>query len=177
MGITDINWGSVADWVSGLGSLSAGIIALYLARASQRIRLRGYCGLRVIIGFGTKPQEIISFVVTNIGTRSTVINNISISVGRFKKKRFAIITLIRDQYSVGIPYPLADGQDGHWGIPLDQSRTWIKELCDGFIQTPDDIHTIKFRIHTSHGENLVLRPEEPLRKVMLEIIEKKPNSI
>lgn len=173
MTVADVNWGSVADWVSGLGSLSAGIIALYLARASQRIRLKGYCGLRVIVGFGTTPQEVVSLVVTNIGTRSTVVNNISISVGRFRKKRFAIITLARDQYSVGIPYALADGQDAHWGIPLDQSRTWIKDLCDGFVHTPDDVKTLQFRVHTSHGDDFVLRPEEPLCKAMLEALERK----
>lgn len=173
MTVADINWGSVADWVSGLGSLSAGIIALYLARASQRIRLKGYCGLRIIVGLGTTHQEVVSFAVTNIGTRSTVINNISMCVGRFRKKRFAIITMVRDQYSVGIPYPLADGQNAHWGIPLDQSRTWIKDLCDGFIQTPGDVKTLQFRVHTSHGDDLVLRPEEPLRKAILEAIEKK----
>jgi hypothetical protein len=85
MSMSDINWGSVADWVSGLGSLSAGIIALYLARASQRIRLKGYCGLRMIVGFGNTPQEVVSFVVTNVGTRSTVIkeplNNDDVATG------------------------------------------------------------------------------------------------
>lgn len=175
MTIADINWGSVADWASGLGSLFAGIIALYLARASQRIRLKGYCGLRMIVGFGTTPQEVVSVVVTNIGTRSTVINNISMRVGHFKKKRIAIITLVRDQYSVGIPYALADGQEAHWGIPLDQSRTWIKELCDGFVQTPNDVITLQFRVHTSHGYDFVLRPEEPLRKAILEALEKRAN--
>ena len=175
MTVADINWGSVADWVSGLGSLSAGIIALYLARASQRIRLKGYCCLRMIVGFGTTPQEIVSVVVTNIGTRSTVINNISMRVGRFRKKRFAIITVVKDQYSVGIPYALADGQEAHWGIPMDQSRSWIKKLCDGFVQTADDVKTLQFRVHTSHGDDLFLRPEEPLRKAILEALEKKAN--
>ena len=175
MTVADINWGSVADWVSGLGSLSAGIIALYLAGASQRIRLKGYCGLRVIVSFGTTPQEVVSVVVTNTGTRSTVINNISMRVGRFRKKRFAVITVVRDQYSVGIPFALADGQEAHWGIPLDQSRTWIRDLCGGFVQTPDDVRTLQFRVHTSHGDDLVLRPEEPLRKAMLEALEKKAN--
>lgn len=127
----------------------------------------------MIVGFGTTPQEVVSFAVTNIGTRSTVINNISMRVGRFKKKRLAIITVVRDQYSVGIPYPLADGQDAHWGIPLDQSRSWIKELCDGFIQTPNDVKTLQFCVHTSHGEHLILHPEEPFRKAILEAIEKK----
>jgi hypothetical protein len=84
--------------------------------------------------------------------------------------------MVRDQYSVGIPYPLADGQDAHWGIPLDQSRSWIKDLCDGFIETPNDVRTLKFRVHTSHGDNLLLRPEAPLLKAILEVIEKKANS-
>lgn len=126
----------------------------------------------MVLGVGTAPQEVVSFVVTNIGARSTVINNISMRVGRFKKKRFAVINVVRDQYSVGIPYPLADGQDAHWGIPLDQSRTWIKGLCDGFIQTSDDVKTLEFRVHTSHGYDLVLCPEESLRKAILEAIKK-----
>ncbi len=173
MTVANINWGSVADWVSGIGSLSAGIIALYLARTSQRIRLKGSCGLRVIVGIGTTPQEVVWLVVTNIGARSTVINNVSMRVGRFRKKRFAIITLVKDRYSVGIPYSLADGQQANWGIPLDQSRTWIKELCEGFVQTPEDVKTMRFCVHTNHGDDLALRPEEPLRKALLEALEKK----
>lgn len=173
MNVEAINWGSVADWVSGLGSLSAGVIALYLARASQRICLKGYCGLRVMVGFGTTPQDVVSITVTNIGTRSTVINNISMRVGRFRKKRFAVITMAKDQYSVGIPYPLADGQDAHWGIPLDQSKSWIKDLCDGFVRTPNDVKTLRFYVHTSHGEKLVLNPEESLRKAILEALGQK----
>ena len=127
----------------------------------------------MIVGFSPTPQEILSFSVTNIGTRSTVINNISMRVGHFKNKRFAIITFAKDQYSVGIPHPLADGQNAHWGIPLDQSRTWIKDLCDGFIQTPNDVKSLQFNVHTSHGDDLVLHPEESLRKAILDTIEKK----
>lgn len=173
MTATEVTWGSVADWVSGLGSLSAGVIALYLARASQRIRLQGYCGLRTVLGFGTSPQEVVSIAITNVGTRSTIINNISMSVGRFRKKRFAIITAVRDQYSVGIPYPLADGQEAHWGIPLHKPKSWIDELCDGFVRTPEDAKTLLFRVHTSHGEHLSLKPEESFRKAVLEALERK----
>ncbi len=105
----------------------------------------------MIIGFGTMAQDIVSVGVTNIGTRSTVINNISMRVERFRKKRFAIINVVKDQYFAGIPYALVDGQEAHWGIPIDQSRTWIKELCDGFVQTTDDEKTLRFRVHTAMG--------------------------
>lgn len=52
-----ITWGSIADWVSGLGSLFAGVIALYLARASERIRLNGYVGVR-LAGGGMPTVEL-----------------------------------------------------------------------------------------------------------------------
>lgn len=161
-----INWGSVADWVSGIGSLSAGVIALYLARSSQRIRLRGYCGLRTVLQQGIPPQEVISVSVTNVGTRATIVNNITMQVGIFKK-RFAVITVVRDRYSGGIPYPLPDGQEGHWGIPLDEHKSWIRDLSTGFIRTPSDVRSLRFRVHTSHGEHLVLRPETSLLQAIL----------
>lgn len=164
-----VNWGSVADWVSGLGSLSAAIVALYLARWSQSIRLRGYCGLRLVVG-GDGPREELVFInVTNIGTRSTIVGNLGMRVGLIKK-RFAIIPMVKDQYSVGIPYPIADGQQAHWAMPLDEKKTWLRELCKDFVITPMDVRTLRIQIHTTHGETFNIRPELPLREAMLAII-------
>ena len=173
MADTGINWGSVADWVSGLGSMSAGIIALCLAKSTTRIRLRGYCGIRVIIGQGTKPKDLIFVSVTNVGTRSTVINNIAMRVGGLRKKRFAVIKAVKDAYSVGVPFPLADGQEGHWGIPLDEEKTWIKDLCKSFVTSPSDVQTLRFTVHTNHGEVLTLKPEDNLKKELLAHIARK----
>jgi hypothetical protein len=172
MNWTNINWGSVADWVSGLGSMSAGIIALYLARESQRIHLQGYCGLRVLVGGGGPKQDLVSISVTNIGTRATIINNVSIRVGLFKK-RLAIITIPKDAFSVGIPYSLADGHAAHWGISLDQNKSWLRDLCKDFILNKNDVRTLRFRIHTNHGDFLTLKPEKPLRNAIIEILKEK----
>jgi hypothetical protein len=116
-----VNWGSVADWVSGLGSLSAAIVALYLAKWSQSIRLYGYCGLRIAIGGGGPKEELVFISVTNIGTRSTIVSNLGMRVGMFKK-RFALIPMVKDQYSDGIPYQIADGQQAKWAVPLDEKK-------------------------------------------------------
>jgi len=169
MNWTNITWGSVADWVSGLGSMSAGIIALYLSRESQRIRLRGYCGLRVLVGGGGPKQDLVSISVTNIGTRATIVNNISIRAGLFKT-RLAIITMPKDAFSVGIPYSLADGHEAHWGIPLDQNKSWLRDLCKDFILNEHDVRTLRFRIHTSHGDFFTLKPEEPLLNAIIKIL-------
>ncbi len=167
-----VNWGSVADWASGLGSLSAAIVALYLAKWSQRIKLRGYCGLRTAIGGGGPTAELVFINVTNIGTRATIVGNLGMRVGLIKK-RFAIIPMPKDQYSVGIPYPIADGEQAHWAMPLDEKKTWLLELCEDFINTPMDVHTLRIQIHTSHGETFNIRPERPLREAMLAIISQK----
>lgn len=169
LNLSEINWGSVADWVSGLGSLSAAIVALHLAKSAERIRLRGYCGLRVIVGQGMPPQNLVFVSVTNIGTRATVINNISMRVGWFKR-RHAIITVVKDQYSVGVPYSIADGQEGHWGIPLDKDKKWLVDLIDGFVLNRSDVNSLRFFVHTNHGEALALRPEKPFRDAIIELL-------
>ena len=158
--------------MSGIGSLSAAIVALYLARWSQSIRLHGYCGLRVAIG-GSGPREELVFIsVTNIGTRSTVICNLGMRVGLFKK-RFAIIPMQKVMYSVGIPYSIADGQEAHWAMPLNENKSWLRELCDGFVLTSADVKTLLFQVHTMHGEVFNIRPEPSLRKALLEIVAEK----
>lgn len=162
MNLSEINWGSVADWVSGIGSLSAAMVALYLAKSAERIRLRGYCGLRVVVGQGMALQDLVFISVTNVGARATVINNISMRVGWFKR-RHAIITVVKDQYSVGVPYAIADGQEGHWGIPLDKDKKWLCDLIGGFIVCRSDINSLRFFVHTNHGEAVALHPEKPFR--------------
>lgn len=167
-----VNWGSVADWVSGVGSLSAVVTALYLARSSQKVRLRGYCGHRLLVGAGGPTHELVSIVVTNVGNRSTVVSHVGLRVGLLRK-RYAFITLVKDQFSEGIPRPLADGEQAHWGIPLDENRSWIADLCKDFITTRLDVETMKIQIHTTNGGTTDIRPEEPLRKMILDVVSKR----
>lgn len=164
-----MNWGSVADWVSGLGSMLAGIIALYLARETQRIRLKGFCGIRTLVAVGMPQQDFVMISVTNVGTRTTVVNNVSIRVGFFKK-RTGIIIMPKDLISVGIPYSLTDGEEGRWALPLDENKSWIRDLCKQFNIDKRSIWTLRFLVHTNHGETLTIRPEVGFRNEALEVI-------
>lgn len=162
-----MNWGSVADWVSGLGSFAAVVTALYLATDSQKIKLDGYCGLRLLIGGGTPEQEFLWISVTNVGSRTAIVNNVGMTVGRRKKKRHAIITVSKDPYSDGLPVSLADGQFAKWGIPMTNDRKWIKDLVgDGFVKTEDDVDTLRFLVYTTQKAVKELNPEEPLREAI-----------
>ena len=169
MEICSINWGSVADWVSGLGSMAAVITALYLASLSQKIKLSGYCGIRLVVGTGGPQQELVFLSVTNIGSRTATISNIGMSVGRFKK-RHAIITAAKDIYSDGLPVTLADGQVAKWGIPLNKDMQWIKELVGGFVTTESDAHTLRFLVYPTHGAAKIIKPEQSLVEQILKAL-------
>lgn len=163
-----IQWGTVADWVSGVGSLAAAFVALYLAKDQKRIQLKGYFGARVLVGGGTPPTDLITISVTNVGHRATVINNVGLRVGRFKKMRHAIIQTDRMYGSAPIPLPLADGQQGQWNIPLVfDGRNWIDDLCD-LVETEADIKSLRAVVFTTHQEPAYLPAEEGLRKMIRE---------
>ncbi|WP_144900673.1 hypothetical protein [Luteimonas cucumeris] len=167
MCLYEINWGSVADWVSGIGALTAAIVALYLARRSERIRLKGHCGIMVLFFPGGPKQDVFVVSATNVGTRSTIVNNIGMRVGRFKNKRQAVIGINATLYSAGVPHALADGQTANWHIPLDAEKSWVKDLCGTIVKTKDDVRTLRFVVHTTHGEDLILKPAESVREVLL----------
>ena len=79
--VAKIDWGSVADWVSGIGSFAAAIVALYVARSAQRVKLNGYCGRRLIIGVAQPQLDVFSVQITNISQRPTVVTNIGFTFG------------------------------------------------------------------------------------------------
>ena len=128
MTIQEINWGPVADWVSGIGSLCAVIVALYLSKEAQRIRIHGLCGHRICFEQGKgKQQHLISIFITNVGTRSTIISSIGLRFGLLRKK-YGFIKIIEGEFTQPIPKPLADGEQAHWSFELDDEKSWIKDL-------------------------------------------------
>lgn len=171
--LSNVDWGSVADWVSGLGSMSAAVIALYLARSAERIKLDGYCGLRIVVGGGLPQEEILMIAATNIGSRGTVITNISMRVG----KRQAIITAVKDRFSDGTPVRLEDGQDAKWGISVGQDSAWLRDLCSGIVTSPRDVNKLRIRLHTSHGAVLVIKPEQSVKTRLVELLAEKAAAI
>lgn len=168
----EINWGSVADWAAAMGSVAAVITALYLSMHSQKIKLKGFCGHRTIFDMSGPQGEVFLISVTNVGNRSTVIKNIGLKTGAFRK-RFAVITVVRDKLSDGVPKPIADGEEAKWTIPLEHDRRWLKDLCQSFVTSRLDVYTLRVVAYTSHGTELVLRPEKNLRIILNEIIRQK----
>jgi hypothetical protein len=51
-------WAAIGTWFAGLGTLAAVIVALYLAKRVEKVRLRVHAGLRVVVlGDGSPFQR------------------------------------------------------------------------------------------------------------------------
>jgi hypothetical protein len=171
-----VEWGSIADWVSGIGSFAAAIVALYVALSSRRIKLSGYCGHRLIIGSGQPRIEVFAVAVTNVSQRPTVITNIGFTFGIWRWKQHGIITFMQNQLSHGIPKPLSDGESGNWTVPLGADNQWLKELIEQFPVNRLTILTWRIHVHTSNGGTTTLRPEKNIRERLLACISTPPSS-
>lgn len=176
-------WGSVANWVSGIGSLAASCVALYIAERGHRIKLDGYVGKRVMIGGSWPTTNILAISVTNMGSRTAKISNVSMKCGRKRNRRLAIIGVgVPDENHPWIitdklPKSLEDGDSANWHIYLGDDDDWIVSLVrDGFIKSWLDIETLFFVIHTSQGAEKIIRPELNVRTQLHDLIRKQPTS-
>jgi hypothetical protein len=162
--VAGIQWGSVADWVSGIGSFAAATVALYVARSSRRIKLRGYAGHRVIIGRGQPGIEVFSVSATNVSQRPTVVTKIGFTFGIWRWKRYGVITFQQDQISHGIPKSLGDGETADWIVPLGDDSQWLKDLASKFPISWWAVFTWRVHVHTSNGGSNTFRPDKAIRE-------------
>ena len=165
--MAEIAWGSFADWVSGIGSLAAAGVALYVANSAQRVKLKGYCGHRLIIGLAQPQEEVFSVQVTNVSQRPTVVTNIGFTFGLWRWKRHGILTFVQDDIGHGIPKPLSDGETGNWNARLGSDNCWITNLVAQFSITRFSVLTWRIHVHTSNGGTTTLRPEKNIRDMLL----------
>lgn len=161
-----IEWGSVAGWVSGIGSMAAAIVALYIAHSARRIKLHGYCGHRQIVQRGEPPVDVFSVSVTNVSQRSTVVTGIGCTFGIWRWKQHGMILFMQDQYSQGIPKSLVDGETGNWNVPLGQDNQWLRDIASKYRLDRWAIYTWRVQIYTSNGGITMLRPDKGIRSML-----------
>ncbi|MBL8494118.1 MAG: hypothetical protein JNM37_07655 [Rhodocyclaceae bacterium] len=170
MALCEIKWGSVADWVSGLGSFGAVAVALYLAGQDRRLNLKVTAQHSVLVSsVGTPPwPEYLSVRVTNHGRREARITGIGWRIGLFKK-RFADQTpSYDDKVSTRMPCKLVDGEEAVFYFPLTEGAGWIKEFSTKVLDRPLwwSLLFAKVRIYTSVGVVFESRLASTLRSTI-----------
>lgn len=157
-------WVAIGTWVAGLGTLAAVIVALYLARRVEKVRLKAHVGLmEVVLGDGSPFQRHLGIGVTNLGERPVTINSVGWAIGKLKRRRFAMQPLYgpyTDQY----PIELAHGKSANFMVSFLVLPNWLKEFASGFVKDLSDksLKTLVVQIHTSVGHVVEVHPHKDL---------------
>lgn len=157
-------WIALGTWVAGLGSFAAVIVALYLSRRVEKVRLKIHVGLRVvIIGDGSPFQKHIAISVTNLGERPVTINSVGWAVGRRRKRRVAMQP-VSGPHTNQYPIELAHAKSANFMVSFLATPNWLKEFANGFVKDLSDksLKTLVAQVHTSVGQTVEVHPEKDL---------------
>ncbi len=172
--LTEETWkfiNTFAPWFSAIGTISAVILSLYLARRDKNVRLAVSAGHRIIIGPGSSEPypEYLSIYVVNIGHRDAQLISIGWKIGFFKK-RYAVQTTESGGLSSPLPIRLKDGEEAKYLIPLSTKDDWLKEFVDKMLTPFPRLQSrfIRIQAFTSIGKTFESKIEGSLRKKIIE---------
>lgn len=164
-------WNAVGTWVAGSATFSAVLVSLHLARISERVRLKVFAGLRLVIrGDGTPLEEHLNIGVTNLGDRAVTVHTVGWAVGKRKQRRHCIQT-VSGPWTAQYPIELQHGKAVSFMVSFSHTPTWLTEFANDFLKSISDkeMDTLVVQIHTSVGQTIEVKPEkdllERLRKV------------
>ncbi len=146
-------WIAIGSWLAGVGTIAATVVALYLARRVEKLRLRIRVGLmQVVIGDGTPFQEHLGIDVTNAGERPVTINAVGWTVGKGKRRKYAIQPL-HSPHSAPCPIELAHGKSAKFLVSFDVLPNWARDFGTGFVGdlSESNLKTLVVQVQTPLG--------------------------
>jgi len=164
---------ALGAWVASIGTISAVIVALYLARLDRIIRVRLSAGHR-LVGTGSdrsKYQDHCSIRAVNMGSRKVTITGIGWRTGLFKKNIYEQI-LSTPPYPSTLPATLADGEEATWLIPfksMDGHPNWIDTFPREVLGKHPHLasKSVRIFVYTSVGNPIIATIEKPLREKII----------
>ena len=152
----------VGTWFAGLATLVAVSVALHLARRSEKVRLRIFVGVRVVMRGDSSPGEpYVCFDVTNVGERPVVITTVGWVIGKRKARRYGIQILEGPPWKQ-CPAELTHGQGAQFMVGLSPTPDWTKDFTTNFVNEPQQLKTLRAQIFTSVGQTFEIKPEHNL---------------
>ena len=164
------------SWLAGIGSLSAVITSLWLARRTNTIRLGIIANHVQIITPGIKGSpDYMQISIVNKGVRPANITSVGWAVGLFKKQY--AVQLFGDTYSDTLPKLLNEGEEVKLLVKFHDNLgddDWIISFPKKFLFKNPKFRTatMKSVVYTSVGQNFKKRIEKTLRKVLLKATQK-----
>ncbi len=165
-----------APWLSAIGTISAVILSICLARRDQNIRLEVSANHKLVISQDeSEPfSEYLVIRVVNLGHREAELVNIGWKVS-FLKKRESIQKVTDSPLSSPLPVRLKGGQEESYYIRLSHENDWLGLLVGNMLSPyPKALsRLLKVRAFTSIGKTF----ESKLEKKLIEKIAEKADEM
>ncbi len=168
---------AAGSWLAAVGTIVAACVALYLARRSERVRLKAHVKFWRWVGDGIQPEKVLMISVTNEGGRAVTINDAGWRIGRGKRKKSCILNLSpssQHQFGKKLEY----GETGKFILEESNVEEWSGRTIKGLAQylveegfSDKSLKTLRAQIHTSVGHTEDVVPDEVVLQKLKEEIE------
>lgn len=165
---------SFAPWLSGVGTLLVVIVSLYLARRDRQIRLEIRATIMKVYGIFETDIDVVSITITNLGFRTAAITGVWWSIGLLRKHPCFQVFPQYDEYHNAVRPKITDGEQVEYIIKLsdfDKNLDIFGEILSKlFLRF--SIWTMKIVVFTTTGKYFKSRLSKPLRRHLLQNIQK-----
>ena len=164
---------AAGSWLAAVGTIVAVVVALLLARRSEKVQLKTSAGCRLVItSDGSQPTRCLLISVTNVGQRTVTITSTGWCIGRWKSKRFCIHSpSTKSQWKFGAK--IEYGETAQFMTDFEESPNWMSTFAKDFVKDGSDksLKTLRAQIHTSvgHIENVV--PDKALLAELKQLLD------
>lgn len=166
---------TISSTITAIGTLSAVILSLHLARRDHNINIDISTNITRQVILAEEPipdeNEYLSFSITNVGFRDATITKISWKIGLFNKKYFMQIFDFSDPYITRLPAKLEDGDQANLFVKVDelrQNKDFLEEIYGGPFKRIW-FYFFKVLVSTSTGEEFNTRPNQRVRNMFLKL--------
>lgn len=171
-------WDVAGTWISGLGSLGAVIVSLWLAQRAGRIRLAVKMDYARIMAHVSGqladvpsglPKEVVCVDGVNHGLLPVVVTSFGFVVG-FPRRSFLFPLAAGIIDSTPLPASLSTGQRARYAMSLEGPKGWVPLMVEevGKRRWPRlAIHTVRPWAGTTVGPKIIGRANPLLREKLL----------
>lgn len=165
-------WNVIGTWLASIGTISAVITSLWLAKRQGKIHLGIDAGHRQLVTRGSKDvTDLCMIKIVNKGTRPAKITGIGWECGRFNKK-IHLIQMFGTPDSDNIPKTLEEGEEGvflvHFNLE-NSDKDWIVSMPKALTKNSENgINSLKVCVSTSVGQSFKVKAEKGLKDKLCE---------
>ncbi|HGM5053258.1 TPA: hypothetical protein ACKP2K_000708 [Serratia marcescens] len=154
---------AVGGWVSGIATVAAVSVSLYLANRKPKISIKCQVGFRVIVGKSFVGKDVeengLAIVVTNQSIVPITVNNIHWEFGRAT----VLHQKFGDANSASCPKKLEYGDEALFWIK-NENDDWLRRFSLKLKEQHANLRKLKCCINISTGQTFAFRPDKPFQE-------------